>query len=50
MYIYIYNHHHVVLKAQISLTLSCYLFLSSLHSAGLLDYILCPYRAVVDNF
>ena len=39
---------HVVLLARISLTPSR--FYHPLLQAGLLDYILCPYRAVVDKF
>ena len=48
-------HYHVVLRARISLTRSLSLSLSILlyHPSlptGLLDYILCPNRAVVDRF
>ena len=59
IYIYILNHHDVVLLARISLTpspsLSLSLFLAMrlyhpLLLAGLLDYILCPYGAIENNF
>ena len=44
-----YHHYHVVLLPQISFSLAIPLYPPSI-SAGLLNYILCPYRAVVDKF
>ena len=50
VYIYIYyHHHHVPLHAQISLILTIYVY-HPLLLIGLLDYILCPYRSMVDKF
>ena len=51
IYIYIYMYHQITLLAQISLTLFLSIrpyYLSLL--AGLLNYILCPHKAVVGNF
>ena len=58
IYIYIYcicvhvynhhHHHHMVQLAWISLSLAIRLY-HSLLLAGPLDYILCPYRAIVDD-
>ena len=45
----IYHHHHVVLQAQISLFLAIRLHHPLLSAAGLLDDILCLYRAVEDR-
>ena len=45
-----HHQHHVVLQAQISITLSLSLAIHLYHPSGLLDYILCPYRPVVDKF
>ena len=44
------HHHDVVLLAQICMTLFHHLSLSPSLPAGLLDYLLCPYQAVVDKF
>ena len=41
--------HHVTLQTQTFLSLTIRLYHPSF-TTGLLDYILCPYRAVVDRF
>ena len=50
MYIIYYHHYQVALQAQIFLTLSLTIHLNHLSLLeSLLDYILCPNRAVVLN-
>ena len=50
LYVYHHHHHQIVLPTQISLTLLVIRPYHPLLPAGPLDYILCPYRAVVLKF